>query len=267
MTITRLFVVLFFVLASTRAHTQENLVLLVGTTIESSGLLKQVRVRVQKDTGIELKAIAMGTGRALATARRGDADVLIVHDPRAEQVFMDEGYGKSRTVLMVNDFILVGPEDDPAGIRQATSVEDAFSRLGQSQHLFLSRGDDSGTNQMEREAWSNAKVNVDGQSWYRETGGGMGATLNTAVGLGAYTLSDRATWVAFRNKEDMAVLFEAPDKLPNIYSYIIVDSQKFPHVKNELAKRFQDWLLSDRFRDLIDNFRPHGEPVFFSVRR
>jgi tungstate transport system substrate-binding protein len=211
---------------------------------------------------MEVRVVAQGTGQALKTAENGDADVVFVHDPVAEKKFVEAGWGVKRVPVMYNDFVLVGPDADPAGVRDANDIVVALGKLAQAKAPFASRGDDSGTHKAELRLWEQAGVNPDGE-WYRETGSGMGPTLNTASAMNAYALTDRATWLNFGNRGDLKILVEGDKRLFNQYGVILVNPQKHPHVKAAEGQAFIDWLVSEEGQQAIADHRIGGEQLFF----
>jgi len=233
------------------------------TSTENSGLFAYLLPIFESETGIQARVVAVGTGKAIQQAKDGDADVLFVHHKSSEEQFVAEGYGVERFDVMYNDFIVVGPAADPAGIAGMTDVVAAMTRIAEAGAPFASRGDDSGTNKMELDLWQQAGIDPAGEAWYSATGSGMGATLNTASGLGAYSLADRATWLAFANKGDMEIVIEGDDKLFNQYGIILVNPQKYPHVKADMGQAFIDWVLSPEGQDAIAAFQIDGQQVFF----
>jgi len=239
------------------------------TSTENSGFFSHLLPLFQQDTGIEVRVVAVGTGQAIALAQRGDADVLLVHHRPSEEQFVAEGFGVARFDVMYNDFVLVGPRTDPAGVKGMTDVAAALAHIATQPAVFVSRGDDSGTHKLELSLWHTAGVNVSAASgtWYRETGTGMGATLNTASGLNAYSLTDRGTWISFKNRGNLAILVESDARLFNQYGVILVNPAKHKHVKVQDGQTFIDWLLSDRGQQTIAAFRIAGEPAFFSNAR
>ena len=216
-------------------------------------------------TGIEVRVVAVGTGQALKNAERCDGDVLIVHSTADEITFVDNGYGSKRYNLMYNDFVIVGPADDPAKIATATSVEEALQQITESQSPFASRGDNSGTHKAELRLWNISKQipNSASQSWYLETGLSMGATLNFAVQAKAYTLSDRATWLAFANRSNHKILFHGHPPLFNQYGVVPVSNEHCPNVKQLSALKFTNWLIGNKGQKLIAKYRKSGEQLFF----
>ena len=235
------------------------------TTTDYSGLLRHIVPRFTAATGIEVRTVVQGTGQVLKLGERGDIDVLIVHHLEAEERFVADGHGVARHALMVNDFVLVGPPDDPAGVAGAGDVVAALARIGEARSLFISRGDDSGTHRRETSLWQAAGIDPRAWSgrWYRETGDGMGATLNVASALDAYCLTDRATWIAYANKRDLKILLQGGPALINPYGVILVNPQRHPHVRAAEGQAFIDWLLSDQGQEAIASFRIGGEQLFY----
>jgi tungstate transport system substrate-binding protein len=235
------------------------------TSTRNSGLLDAILPVFTEKTGIVVRVVAVGTGQALRLARRGDADVLLVHDRASEEAFVAEGFGVERYGVMHNDFVVVGPSADPAEIAGGRDASAALARIAASGAPFASRGDDSGTHKGEMRLWRAAGVDPTGASggWYRETGSGMGATLNTAAAMDAYTLSDRGTWLSFRNRRGLAILVEGDPRLFNPYGVILVNPERHPHVKAALGQTFIDWLLSAEGQGAIADFRIDGQTLFF----
>ncbi len=256
--------------AASPTRAGEHAVTLASTTsTENSGLLAHLLPRFTRATGIEVRVIAVGTGQALRIARNGDADVLLVHHRASEERFVAEGFGVKRHDVMYNDFVVVGPGTDPAGVRGRTDAAQALAGIADSKSIFASRGDDSGTHKKERDLWAAAGIDPLEASgtWYRETGSGMGATLNAAAGMGAYALADRATWLAFRNKGDLEVLVEGDTRLFNPYGVILVNPAKHPHVNARDGQAFIDWLVSEPGQSAIAAFRVDGRQLFFPSAR
>ncbi|MBS8259792.1 extracellular solute-binding protein [Roseibium polysiphoniae] len=249
----------------TGAAADDFIVVQSTTSTQNSGLLDEILPKFQDKTGIEVRVVAVGTGQALKNAANGDGDVLLVHAKPSEEKFIEAGNGVERFDVMYNDFVIVGPKDDPAGIKDMTDAPAAMAKIASSGALFASRGDDSGTHKKEKALWQMASVNPDEASgtWYRETGSGMGATLNAAAGMGAYTMSDRATWLAFQNKADLAVLTQGDDRLFNQYGVILVNPEKHPSVKAEAGQTFIDWLTGPEGQKEIASFQVNGEQLFF----
>ena len=242
----------------------ETITLATTTSTRDTGLLNALLPLFRERTGIEVKPVAVGTGQALEMARRGDADVLLVHDPAGEEQFMAEGHGALRRAVMRNDFILVGPKDDPAGVRGAGSIREAFSRIARRQADLVSRGDESGTHAKEKAVWREADIEPAG-SWYIKAADGMAAVLRMADQKGAYTLTDRGTFLAQRKGLDLAALSEGDPLLSNPYSVIVVNPDKHPHVRERAARQFADFLLSAEAEKVIADFgkAEFGEPLFF----
>lgn len=235
------------------------------TSTENSGLFGFLLPAFTEQTGIEVRVVAVGTGQALRIAMNGDADVLFVHHRASEEQFVAEGYGVKRYPVMHNDFVIVGPAADPAGVSGMTEAAAALASIAQDGQPFASRGDDSGTHKKEMSLWSAAGVDPTGDSgsWYRETGSGMGATLNTASGMDAYALTDRATWIKFGNKGNLELLVEGDPRLFNPYGVILVNPDRFPHVKAKEGQQFIDWLISEQGQNRIAAYRIDGQPAFF----
>ena len=258
----RVFSILAFLFWALCAQAGETTLTLASTTsTQNSGLYEHILPMFEAETGIHVNVIAVGTGQALRIARNGDADVLIVHHRPSEEAFVAEGYGVKRFDLMYNDFVIIGPKSDPAGIRSQGSVEGAFRQIAAAKALFVSRGDDSGTHKKEREIWKSAGIEPEGD-WYREIGSGMGAALNMVAVTDGYTLSDRGTWLSFGNKQNLDLLFSGVAGLRNPYSVVVVNDKKFPHVKTEAANTFVDWLLSDHGQEAIGAFRVQNQQLF-----
>lgn len=252
------------------ARAEDRFITVASTTsTENSGLFDALLPGFSADSGIEVRVVAVGTGQAIRLARNGDADVLFVHHRASEEKFVSEGYGVERFDVMYNDFVIVGPADDPAGIRGNPDVVAALTAIAGSSSLFASRGDDSGTHKKERELWAAAGIDptTSGRSWYRETGSGMGATLNVASGLDAYSMTDRATWLKTKNKGRLGLLVEGDERLFNQYGIILVSSDKHPHVKSGEGRAFVDWLLSDAGQAAINAYRIEGRQAFFGNAR
>jgi tungstate transport system substrate-binding protein len=247
-------------------HGQPSAITVASTTsTQNSGLFDWLLPQFTEATGIEVQVVAVGTGQAIRIATNGDADVLLVHHEASERKFVADGLGLARHPVMHNDFVLVGPASDPAGIRGLSDVATALRRIGESESIFVSRGDDSGTHKKELELWATSGFDPRPASgnWYREAGSGMGATLNTAGAMGGYTLSDRGSWVSFGNKGDLEILVEGDERLHNPYSAIVVNPERHPHVHVREAQAFVDWLTSTRGQAAIAAFRVDGQQLFF----
>jgi tungstate transport system substrate-binding protein len=243
----------------------EAIVLASTTSVENSGLLAHILPEFTEKTGIQVRVLAQGTGQALATAARGDADLVLVHDPEAEAEFIAAGHGTQRRQIAWNDFVVVGPRADPAHIAGGHDAVAALTAIAAARAAFVSRGDKSGTDALEHRLWRAAGIDpmlIGGGSWYRDIGGGMGAALNTATAMGAYTLSDRGTWLSFGNKRDLTVLVSGDPRLLNRYDVILLDPVKHPEAKQEPARRLADWLASPEGQAAIDAYEVDGEPLF-----
>ncbi|GGA22696.1 substrate-binding domain-containing protein [Neptunicoccus cionae] len=235
------------------------------TSTENSGLYAYLLPLFEAETGLRVDVVSVGTGQAINNARNGDADVLLVHAKAAEEAFVADGYGVERFDLMYNDFVLVGPKTDPDGLRVVETLPDLLGKIAVSGTPFFSRGDDSGTHKKERSLWADAGVDVesaDGQ-WYRETGAGMGATLRIAVESEGYTLTDRATWIAFAGKDQHDILFAGDAALFNQYGIIAVNPERHPHVNAQGAQMFLHWMLSEAGQSLIAAYTRDGQQLFF----
>jgi tungstate transport system substrate-binding protein len=257
------------VAAPAAAADDDYIVVQSTTSTEASGLFEYLLPKFETMTGIDVRVVAVGTGQAIRNAKNGDGDVLFVHHTPSEFRFIAGGYGKRRHDVMYNDFIIVGPSADPAGIDGMESATKAFTKIAKAAEPFASRGDDSGTNKKELGLWAMTDVDPTAASgdWYRETGSGMGATLNTAVSMGAYTMSDRATWLNFQNKGDYEILVEGDPTLFNQYGVMVVNPDMHPHVKEQKAQAFVDWLVSAAGQEAIANYRLKGQQAFFPNAR
>jgi tungstate transport system substrate-binding protein len=235
------------------------------TSTQNSGLFDYILPMFTEKTGIEVRVVAVGTGQAIKNAMNGDGDVLLVHAKPAEEKFVAEGHGVRRDDVMYNDFIIVGPAADPAGIGGGNDAITALKTIAASQAAFASRGDDSGTHKKELRLWQAADIDPQQASgtWYRETGSGMGATLNAAVGMDAYAMTDRATWIAFSNKANHKIMVEGDDRLFNQYGVILVNPEKHANVKAKLGQTFIDWLLSPEGQKAIASYKVDGQQLFF----
>jgi tungstate transport system substrate-binding protein len=243
------------------AQNTPSLVMASTTSTEQSGLFAHLLPAFKQATGIETKVVALGTGQALDMGRRGDADVLFVHDQAAEEKFVAEGFGVKRFPVMYNDFVLVGPANDPAKVR-GKDIVSALQKLAAMQSLFISRGDKSGTHAAELRYWKQAGLDVKGAG-YKECGCGMGPALNMGASIGAYVLTDRGTWLSFKNRQDLQILVEGDKQLFNQYGVMVVNPAKYPHVKADLAQKFVDWVTSPAGQVTIANYKVGGETLFF----
>ncbi len=248
------------------ARSAEPFIVLQSTTsTQNSGLYGHLLPKFRRKTGIEVRVVAVGTGQAINNARNGDGDVLLVHARQEEEKFVADGYGVKRFDLMYNDFVIVGPRSDPAGVAGEKDAVRALTAIAEKRAMFASRGDDSGTHKQERSLWREAGIDPGRWSgkWYRETGSGMGTTLNAAIGMGAYVLTDRATWLNFGNRQRHRVLVEGDRRLFNQYGVTLVDPAKHPRVKAVFGQRFIDWLLSQEGQSAIAAYRVGGQQLFF----
>ncbi len=236
--------------------------LAVTTSFQNSGLADELLPAIRRDTGHDIQVLVVGTGQALRLGAAGDVDAVLVHAKSSELAHIQAGHAPYRREVMYNDFVILGPQSDPAGVAKAETAAAAFSILAQGDTRFASRGDDSGTHKAERAIWE-ASGNAPSGSWYIETGAGMGATLNTAVGLGAYVMADRASWLNFGNKSDFEILFEGDVRLFNQYAFLPTSAEKHPHIDGELAKSIESWLTGPTGQGMIGAYRVDGVQVFF----
>lgn len=250
----------------TTASASDNSIILQSTTsTANSGLYDYILPKFNEKSGVQVNVVAVGTGQAIKNAKNGDGDVLLVHAKPAEEKFVAEGYGVARFDVMYNDFIIVGPPTDPAKIAGSNNAEDALKKVAASESKFASRGDNSGTHKKEMRLWKAAGIDQKAASgtWYRETGSGMGATLNAAVGMGAYAMIDRGTWISFKNKGDYQIVVEGDKNLFNQYGVMLVNPEKHSKVKAKEGQAFIDWILSKEGQDAIANYKLGGEQLFF----
>ncbi len=257
--------VLGLTLAARPAGAEDRSIVVASTTsTQDSGLFGYLLPLFKAKTGIDVKVIAQGTGQALDTARRGDADVVFVHAKAQEEKFLAEGFGVKRFDVMYNDFVLIGPKQDPAGVK-GKDIETALKTIQAKAAPFVSRGDRSGTHSAELALWKLAGIDLERAKgpWYREIGQGMGAALNTASAMDAYVLSDRGTWISFRNRADLAIIVEGDKRLFNQYGVMLVNPDKYPHVKKELGQAFVDWLISPDGQTAIAGYKIDGQQLFF----
>ncbi|HKO88392.1 MAG TPA: substrate-binding domain-containing protein [Burkholderiales bacterium] len=256
-----------FALASVTAPAmaQQFITVASTTSTEQSGLFKHILPIFTAKTGIDVRVVALGTGQALDMARRGDADVVFVHAKAAEEKFVNEGFGVRRYPVMYNDFVIVGPQNDPAKVAGMKGAVEALKKIKAASVPFVSRGDRSGTHIAELSLWKAAGIDIDEAKggWYRETGQGMGPALNTASSMNAYLLADRGTWLSFKNRGDLRVLVEGDQRLFNQYGVILVSPAEFPHVKVQPAQRFIQWLVSDEGQEAIAAYKIDGQQLFF----
>jgi tungstate transport system substrate-binding protein len=264
-TFVRLAYVVVAVTCAQSAVAQRFITVASTTSTEQSGLFRHLLPMFEQKTGIEVRVVALGTGQALDLARRGDADVVFVHARAAEEQFLQEGHGVQRLPVMYNDFVIVGPRADPAGIAGGGDTLEALRKIKAAAAPFVSRGDRSGTHVAELDLWTMAGVDIAQEKgpWYRETGQGMGPALNTASAMNAYLLADRATWLAFRNRGELTILVQGDRRLMNQYGVMLVNPQRHPSVKRALAQAFIDWLVSAEGQAAIGAYRIEGEQLFF----
>ncbi len=256
--------VCFGILLSCGATWADSMKLAVTTSFHNSGLSDKLLPEIKKDLGFDVHLLVVGTGQALKLGRSGDVDAILVHSRAAEDEFVTEEYGTHRRDIMYNDFVLVGPKTDIADIQSRKLVKDALNSIEQTRAIFVSRGDDSGTHRKELSLWKLAGKNPEefDSVWYRATGSGMGSTLNTASALDGYVFADRASWLNFRNKGDLVLLFSGDPLLFNQYGYLPVNPDRHPHVNHDLALKLEDWLTGDKGQKLIGAYRINGETLF-----
>lgn len=260
-----LFAIAWSFLGITANAEEKSIVVASTTSTQDSGLFGHILPLFKAKTGIDVKVVAQGTGQALDTGRRGDADVVFVHAKRQEEKFVAEGYGVKRFPVMYNDFILIGPKSDPAKISGGKDIVAALKAIYEKGAPFVSRGDRSGTHSAELALWKAAGLDPAGskRSWYREIGQGMGAALNTAHAMEAYVLSDRGTWISFKNKGDLQIAVEGDKRLFNQYGVTLVNPEKYPSVKKDLGQAFIDWLVSPDGQNAIRSYQINGQELFF----
>jgi len=254
------------VLSAPPSFAQDKSIVVASTTsTRDSGLFDYLLPKFKAKTGITVKVVAQGTGKALDTGRRGDADVLFVHAKAAEMKFIKDGYGVKRYPVMYNDFVVVGPKSDPAGIKGMKDVGKALTTIMNKNADFISRGDNSGTNKAELRLWKASGIDIEKQKgpWYKAIGQGMGATLNTAAASNAYTLTDRATWINFKNKRDLVIVVEGDKRLFNQYGIFLVNPKKHPHVKVKLGQAFIDYVISPEGQAVIKSYKVNGQQLFY----
>ncbi len=261
---------LLLLLLSAPVHAQEKFITVSSTTsTEQSGLFKHLLPVFEAKTGIKVHVVAVGTGQALDIARRGDADVVFVHAKPLEEKFLAEGFGVQRFDVMYNDFVLIGPKSDPAKVGGTRDIVAAFQKIKAAQAPFVSRGDKSGTHFAELELWKLAGIDIAGDKgpWYRDTGQGMGPALNSAAAMNAYILSDRGTWLSFKNRAELMIEVEGDTRLFNQYGVMLVNPAKHPHVKKEMGQAFVDWVISPEGQKTIADYKIGGEQLFFPNAR
>ncbi len=249
------------------AQAEDKFITVASTTsTANSGLFDFMLPKFTAKTGIQVRVVAVGTGKAIKLAENGDADVLFVHHKPSEEKFVAAGFGVKRTDVMYNDFVVVGPKSDPTKMKSTKTAKDALKKVADAKAPFASRGDDSGTNKKELSLWKAAGVDVKkaGGEWYRATGSGMGATLNVASGMNAYALTDRATWLKFKNKGDLEITLEGDPELFNQYGIILVNPKKHKHVKEKLGQTFIDWVIGSEGQKVINEYQIEGRPAFFA---
>jgi tungstate transport system substrate-binding protein len=242
----------------------EDMKMAVTTSFHNSGLSDILIPEIKKDTGIDVYLLVVGTGQALKLGRAGDVDAILVHSRQAEEKFVEEGYSTHRREIMYNDFVLIGPKSDEAGIANAKTAADALTAIAKKNSVFVSRGDDSGTHRKELAIWKASGLDPESfeGNWYRASGSGMGATLNTASGMNGYVFADRASWLNFMNKGDLSLLFSGDPVLFNQYAYLPVNPEKHPHVKKDLTAKLEKWLVSPKAQKLIGDYEIAGEQLF-----
>src|SRR6266567_8117833 len=260
------FLAAVLLLAAFAPSAEEPFITVASTTsTEQSGLFGYMLPIYERETGVKVRVVALGTGQALDVGRRGDADVVFVHARAAEEKFLAEGQSVKRYAVMYNDFVLIGPKNDPAKIAGSKDILAALKKVEAAQAPFVSRGDRSGTHMAELDLWKAAGVDIDKSKgpWYRDTGQGMGPALNTAASMGAYVLADRGTWLAFKNRSDLAILVAGDKRLFNQYGVMLVNPEKHPNVKKELGQQFIDWLVSPAGQQAIADYKIGGEQLFY----
>ena len=250
-------------LLCTNVSFADSIKLAVTTSFNNSGLGDVLLPKIESDIGLNIKLLVVGTGQALRLGASGDVDAILVHSKKAEQKFIADGYGSHRREIMYNDFVIIGPRFDPANVKHAESVEEALSFINKAAAPFISRGDDSGTHKMEVKLWDLSNFNPDKfGDWYKSVGSGMGASLNICASMGAYILSDRASWLNFKNKSELEILFADDKLLFNQYSFIPINPTLHEHVEYKLAKELENWLTSDTAKSLINGYKIDGQALF-----
>tara|TARA_Y100000589_G_scaffold321720_1_gene353529 strand:+ start:279 stop:1094 length:816 start_codon:yes stop_codon:yes gene_type:complete len=256
-------IIFTFLLAFSNTIFADTFKLAVTTSFNNSGLSDELIPHIKKDLNLDIKLLVVGTGQAIRLGKAGDVDAILVHSKSAEETFIKSGFGSHRREIMYNDFVIIGPNYDPAGIKKASNVNEALALIFRATVPFISRGDDSGTHKKEIELWKHANLDPnDFGDWYKSVGSGMGSSLNMSASMKAYILSDRASWLNFKNKSDLTILFSDDAVLFNQYSFIPVSISKHRHVKFELAKKLEGWLTSPRAQLIIDSYKINGESLF-----
>ena len=256
--------ILLALILFTSAQSRDYIIVQSTTSTANTGLLDVLSKTFYEETGIEVRAVAVGTGTAIANAKKGDGDVLMVHAKVDEIKFVEEGYGVERFDLMYNDFVIVGPQDDPAGIAMLNNIQDVMKALSSDKYKFISRDDNSGTHKKELSLWKLANLFPEGHANYIKTGSGMANTINVASEMNAYVLTDRGTWISFANKKDLQIVYEGDQALFNPYGLIAVNPKVFPHVEFEKANQFIEWLIKGKGNKIIQNFKIDGQQLFFT---
>ena len=262
----RVVIALLLAIVAGGVSAQERFITVASTTsTEQSGLFGHLLPVFERETGIKVRVVALGTGQALDLARRGDADVVFVHARAAEEKFLGEGFGVKRFPVMYNDFVLIGPKSDPAKVGGGKDITEALKKIQATSAPFVSRGDKSGTHMAELDLWKASGIEIDRAkgAWYRDTGQGMGPALNTAGSMNAYILSDRGTWLAFKNRGDLTILVEGDKRLVNQYGVMLVNPEKHPSVKKDLGQTFVNWVISPAGQKAISDYKINGEQLFF----
>ena len=260
--LTKLISVLAFLLCTNMSFA-DSIKLAVTTSFNNSGLSDVLLPKIESDIGVNIKLLVVGTGQALRLGASGDVDAILVHSQKAEEKFVNDGHGSHRREIMYNDFVIIGPRADPANVRSAESIKEAFELIKDLSVPFISRGDESGTHKMEMSLWRSFdfRPNHFGD-WYKSVGSGMGASLNISASIGAYILSDRASWLNFKNKSDLEILFEGDKRLFNQYSFIPINPNRHKHVQSALTKKLESWLTSKTAETLINNYKIDGKALF-----
>lgn len=251
--------------AASQTWAKDFIIVQSTTSTQNSGLYDALLPKFSEASGFEVRVVAVGTGQAIKNAKNCDGDVLLVHAKTAEEAFVAQGFGVLRSDVMYNDFVIVGPQADPAQVANMNNVTDALAKIAESKSVFASRGDDSGTHKKELSLWETTKIDARDASggWYRETGSGMGATLNVGIGMGAYVMTDRATWITFGNKRNHRVLVEGDPAMFNQYGIIAVNPEKCPSMKAELGQKFIDWMVSEDGQNAIAAYQRDSQQLFF----